>query len=112
MKLVQIYVKEEQEDEFADLIAFLLNSPLAYEVKETDVTYKGKDGTERPWTMPWGKHKGAMIDKIPLDYLEWMRNTHEENVEKQKKDPKQFVTTDEIMNIINAEFRKRTGAPS
>ena len=30
-----------------------------------------EDPTAGPGVMPWGKHKGVPLDKVPRDYLEW-----------------------------------------
>ena len=30
-----------------------------------------EDPTVGPGVMPWGKHKGVPLDKVPRDYLEW-----------------------------------------
>lgn len=110
MQLVQVYVKQGQDEPLAKLLEFLMQSSLTYEVKEVDATFTGRDGVERPFTMPYGKHKGQTAEELPTDYLKWTLNNHADNLLKRKTDSQQFVASDNIINAITAEFKKRQGS--
>jgi len=111
MRVLSVFVEDPDNDKlYAQLKMFLFNNrTLRYEETDTQATTKSRDGSNKPWLMPFGKkYKGKTIEQIDSQYLQWSLETYVANKKKQDKgDKRVFILSDEIRDIFSAELDKR-----